>query len=255
MRTQGLANADDGHPTGTFTRFRRIVGIVAGPLVVDVNEPEDIAERLRILKVPIDVRRIAPGDYVLGPIGIERKTLMDFFGSMVKKRLFEQVHRLRESYPQPLLILEGDLSEVSTFKSPQAFLGALLAVEIGERVPVLTTVDKDQTALLLSLLWKREARGASEYGLRHKPKTRTLEQRQRFLVEGLPSVGETLAKNLLEGFGSVRAVFNADLEDLKRVPKIGAVRAEEIVRLVTAHYEGEQKHIDEDDEDASDDAA
>ena len=226
--------------------------IVDTPLVVDVNEPEDIAERLRTLKVPIDVRRIAPGDYVLGPIGIERKTLMDFFNSMVQKRLFEQVQRLRESYPQPLLILEGDLSEISTFKSPQAFLGALLAVEVGERVPVLSTIDKDQTALLLSLLWKRESRGASEYGLRHKPKTRSLEQRQRFLVEGLPSVGETLARNLLEGFGSVRAVFNADVEDLKRVPKIGEVKAAEIVRLLTAPYERKQKHLEEEDEDASD---
>ena len=169
---------------------------------------------------------------------------------MVRKRLFEQVQRLREAYPRPLLILEGDLAEISTYKSPQAFLGALLAVEIGERVPILTTVDKDQTALLLSILWKREQRGASEYGLRHKPKTLTLEQRQRFLVEGLPSVGETLAKNLLEGFGSVRAIFNATEDDLKRVPKIGEVKAAEIVRLVTAAYEGEQKHLDAD---ASDD--
>ena len=219
------------------------------PLIVDVNEPEDIAERLRKLKVPIEVRRIAPGDYVLGPIGIERKTLYDFFNSMVRKRLFEQVQRLRESYPQPLVILEGDLAEISTFKSPQAFLGAILAIEVGERVPILTTVDKDQTALLLSILWKREERGASEYGLRHKPKTLTLEQKQRFLVEGLPSVGETLAKNLLEGFGSVRAVFNAAEDDLKRVPKIGEVKAKEIVRLVTAPYEGKQKHLEEDEED------
>ena len=70
------------------------------------------------------------------------------------------------------------------------------------------------------------------------------------MVEGLPSIGETLAKNLLAGFGSVRAVFNATEDDLKRVPKIGEVKASEIVRLVTAAYEGEQKHLDAD---ASDD--
>ena len=70
------------------------------PLVVDVNEPEDLAERLRELKVPIEVRRIAPGDYILGPIGVERKTITDFFNSMVRKRLFEQVQRLREAYPK-----------------------------------------------------------------------------------------------------------------------------------------------------------
>jgi len=216
------------------------------PLVVDSNEPEDIPERLRELGVDIEVQKIAPGDYVLGPVGIERKTLYDFFNSMVRKRLFEQVRRLRDAYPQPLVILEGDLAEISTFRSPQAILAALLVLETTERVPVLTTADKEQTALVLSILWKRQDKGAVEYGLRHKPKAMSLEQRQRFVVEGLPSIGETLARNLLERFGSVRAVFSASEDDLKKVPKIGRIKAAEIVRLSNAPYEGDQKHIEDD---------
>ncbi len=216
------------------------------PLVVDSNEPEDIPDRLRELGVDVEVRKIAPGDYVLGPIGVERKALYDFFNSLVRKRLFEQVRRLREAYPQPLVILEGDLAEISTFKHPQSILGALLALEVGERVPVLTTADKDQTALLLSILWKRQEKGAADYGLRHKPKAMTVEQRQRFLVEGLPSVGETLARNLLERFGSVRGVFNASEDELKRVSKIGEIKAAEIVRLASAPYEGKQRHLEDD---------
>ena len=219
------------------------------PLVVDSNEPQDIPDRLRELGVDVEVRKIAPGDYVLGPIGVERKALYDFFNSLVRKRLFEQVRRLREAYPQPLVILEGDLAEISTFKHPQSILGALVALEVGERVPVLTTADKDQTALLLSILWKRQEKGAADYGLRHKPKAMTVEQRQRFLVEGLPSVGETLARNLLERFGSVRGVFNASEDELKRVSKIGDIKAAEIVRLASAPYEGEQRHLDDDSSD------
>ena len=218
------------------------------PLIVDSNEPEDIPEKLRALGVEFEIRKIAPGDYVLGPVGIERKALADFFGSLVKKRLFEQVQRLRDAYPQPLVILEGDLAEISTFAHPQSLLGALLAIETTERVPVLTTADKDQTALLLSVLWKKQDKAAAEYGLRHKPKELTVDQRQRFLVEGLPSVGETLARNLLEHFGSVRAVFDASEEELKKVAKIGDIKAAEIVRLVTAEYAAEQRRL----EDASD---
>ena len=222
------------------------------PLIVDANEPEDIPDRLRELGVSIEVQKIAPGDYVLGPVGIERKTLTDFFNSLVRKRLFEQVQRLREAYPQPLLILEGDLTELSTFKHPQSFLGALLAMELKERVPILTTADKEQTALVLKVLWKSQDKGAPEYGLRHKPKALSLGQRQRFLVEGLPSIGETLARNLLERFGTVRAVFDASAEELEHTPKIGAGKAAEIVRLVNAAYEGEQTHLEgegSDDED------
>jgi ERCC4-type nuclease len=76
----------------------------------------------------------------------------------------------------------------------------------------------------------------------------SLEQRQRFLVEGLPSVGETLARNLLDRFGSVRGVFNASEEDLKRVSKIGDVKAFEIVKLVTAPYVGKQARLDDPDD-------
>ena len=74
--------------------------------------------------------------------------MSDFFGSLVKKRLFEQLRRLRDSYPVALMILEGDLHEVSDFKSPQAILGAFVAIEVDERVPILTTADRDQTAAL-----------------------------------------------------------------------------------------------------------
>ncbi len=234
--------------TGTFTSRGPFVVHVRVPLVVDSNEPDDIPERLRELGVVIEVKKIAPGDYVLGPVGIERKTLYDFFNSMIRKRLFEQVQRLRDAYPQPFLILEGDLAEISTFRHPQAIMGALLALETSERVPVLPTADKDQTALLLSVLWKRQDKAAAEYGLRHKPKEMTQDQRQRFLVEGLPRVGETLARNLLEHFGSVQAVFNASEDELKKVSKIGHVKAAEIVRLVAAKYEGDQKRIDEEEE-------
>ncbi|HYM39638.1 MAG TPA: ERCC4 domain-containing protein [Thermoplasmata archaeon] len=223
------------------------------PLVVDSNEPEDIPEKLRGLGVEFEVRKIAPGDYVLGPVGIERKTLNDFFASLIKKRLFEQVQRLRDAYPQPLLILEGDLAEISTFRHPQSILGALLALETTEHVPVLTTADKDQTALLLSLLWRKQDKAAAEYGLRHKPKGMSLEQRQRFLVEGLPNVGETLARNLLEHFGSVQAIFNASEEELKKVAKIGDVKAAEIARLVRTRYEALQTRLEGDEEDAPDD--
>jgi ERCC4-type nuclease len=217
---------------------------VTVPLVMDANEPDEILERLLELKVDVQRQKIAPGDYIVGPIGIERKRLTDFFSSIVKKRLFEQVRRLRDAYPQPLVLLEGDLAEISTYKHPQSLLGALAALEITERVPVLTTADVEQTAIMLSVIWKRQDASAASYGLRHKPKALSLGQRQRFLVEGLPSVGETLARNLLERFGSVRGVIDAPEEELRKVPKIGEVKAAEIVRLVTSPYEGEQRHLE-----------
>ena len=220
---------------------------MATELVVDVNEPREIHERLLELGVSTVRQRIAPGDYVCGEIGIERKSLQDFFSSLIRKRLFDQLRRLREAYPVALLILEGDLAEVSEFKAPRAIFGAFAAIEIDERVPILTTADREQTAVLLSVIWRRQERRRAEYGLRHKPKTRTLEERQRFLVEGLPNVGDVIAKNLLEHFGSVRAVFSADEAALRQVPGIGETKAKEIISALTARYTARQRRLDEAD--------
>lgn len=216
-------------------------------LVVDVNEPREIHNRLLELGVPAARRKITPGDYVCGEIGIERKTLHDFFGSLIRKRLFEQLRRLRDAYPVALLILEGDLAEISEFKTPRAIFGAFAAIEVDERVPILTTSDREQTAVLLSVIWKRQSKVRAEYGLRHKPKALSVEERQRFLVEGLPSIGDVLARNLLEHFGSVRAVFAADETMLREVPGIGEAKAAEIVAVLGTKYEGRQRRIDEED--------
>jgi len=217
-------------------------------IVVDHREPADVVARLEELGVPVEVKQIYPGDYVVGEVAVERKTVSDFFSSLINRRLFDQVHRLRESYPVPLILVEGDLNDISEYKNPRAFWGAFLRFSMKEHVPILFTPDQEQTCQVLVTLHKQMGAKASEYGLRHKPKMLDLEARQRFLVQGLPSVGETLSQNLLERFGSVRAVFNADEHALASVPKIGPKKAGEIVRVVMTKWEGRQKRIEDDSE-------
>jgi Fanconi anemia group M protein len=212
-------------------------------IVVDHREPEDVVARLRELGAPVEVRQISPGDYIVGEVAVERKTVSDFLASIVNKRLFEQVERLREAYPTPMILVEGDLGEISEAKNPRVFWGAFLAFAIRDRVPVLFTPDQEQTCQALVTLHKRGWSKAAEYGLRHKPKILSLEERQRFLVQGLPMVGETLSQHLLERFGSVRGVFSADEHSLAEVPMIGPKKAAEIVRVATARWEGRQRRL------------
>jgi Fanconi anemia group M protein len=214
-------------------------------IVVDRREPADIAARIQELGVPVAVKQISPGDYVVGEVAVERKTVSDFFASLINRRLFDQVRRLREAYPVPMILVEGDLSQISEYKNPRAFWGAFLRFTMKEHVPLIVTPDQEQTCQALVTLHKQIGAKASEYGLRHKPKMLDLEQRQRFLVQGLPNVGETISRNLLERFGSVRGVFSADERSLAEVPKIGEKKAAEIVRVVTAKWEGRQKRIEE----------
>ena len=205
-------------------------------LTMDVHEPKTIAKHLKALEVPFSQKKITPGDYVVGEVGVERKTLGDFFNSMVRKRLFDQVIRLRSCYPTSVVIVEGDLNDICRYKNPAAFWGAFLAIVMDENVSILFAPNKLETARILRTIWRRQEKGPNNYGLRHKPKMLTMEEKQMFLVQGFPSVGDTLSKSLLEEFGSVRRVMMAKKEDLMKVPKIGERKAESMIKILDEGY-------------------
>ncbi|MFQ6127899.1 MAG: ERCC4 domain-containing protein [Thermoplasmata archaeon] len=205
---------------------------------MDVHEPRTIARFLKRLDVPFSTKKIAPGDYVVGEVGVERKTLGDFFNSLVRKRLFDQVFRLRSCYPIPLILVEGDLSEICVHRNPAAFWGAFLAMMMDQNIRILFSPSKLETARILKAIWRRQEKGSTNYALRHKPKVLTLEEKQLFVVQGFPNVGDTLSKNLLEKFGSVRKVMMANKEDLMEVPKVGKKKADEIIRILDEEYKG-----------------
>ncbi|MFQ6012644.1 MAG: ERCC4 domain-containing protein [Thermoplasmata archaeon] len=214
-------------------------------LYVDVHEPEEIERHLREAGVSVKRKTLAPGDYVVGEVGVERKTIRDFFSSIVNRRLWEQVSRLRDTYPRPLVVVEGDLALLDDFPNPKAFWGTFLALHLEEGVPVLFPPTYLHTALLLETLYRRQRETRSSFGLRHKPKLLSLPQRQEFAVQGLPQIGDTLSRTLLERFGSVRGVMAASERDLMKVPMIGPGKAFRIAELLDAPYAGGQRRIED----------
>jgi len=134
---------------------------------------------------------------------------------------------------------------VAYYQNPAAFWGAFLAIIIDEQIPILFSPNLEQTSLLLSTIFKRQRRKRGEYGLRHKPKMLSLEEKQKFVVQGLPEVGEILSRSLLEHFGSVRNVMKASQKELMKVPMIGQVKALEIGKVLDSKYRGTQKRLTE----------
>ncbi|MEW6069539.1 MAG: ERCC4 domain-containing protein [Candidatus Thermoplasmatota archaeon] len=212
-------------------------------MIIDTREPKSIGKLLLEKGIKFKVKSITPGDYIIGKLALERKTLRDFFSSMVKKRLFEQLKRLKECYPQCSLILEGDINELNYFKNPGAFWGAFYTIISELGIPIFFTPDKTQTAILLYTLYQRQFKEKREEALRFKPKFLTLEQKQEFLVQGLPNIGEKLSKLLLEHFGSVRNVYLAKERDLMKVEGIGEKIAKEITELLGSKYKSKQKRL------------
>lgn len=216
-------------------------------IVVDVNEPSSIPDRLAGLGIDVVRQRLAPADYVVGPIALERKSVGDFHASLVQKRLFEQLTRLREAYPPPVaLILEGDLGALDDLQQPRSFWGALLSVALDLDVRVIPTPSREGTCEMLAVLADRVARGARGSGgvdVRFKPKLLTPEMEQRFAVQGLRGIGDVTSDTLLERFGSLRRLFAASERELLRVPGIGKKRASEITELLDRPYAGPQRRL------------
>ena len=73
----------------------------------------------------------------------------------------------------------------------------------------------------------------------HGHKTaRTLKEQQEYLISAIPSIGPTVARNLLKHFGSVERIMTASAEELQDAPLVGPKIAQRIRELVGEVYKG-----------------
>lgn len=220
-------------------------GIVVPQVVVDRRESRFVTEALRKMGARVIEKMISPGDYVVGErFAVERKTFRDFIQSIYKKRLFEQIERLRQAYPRCCLVIEGDVGYgLTSLYNPQIFWGALARAAVEWGIPIFFTVNEEQTAqFVFSLAKKLQEEKGEAVAIRYKPKFYTKAAQQRFAVQGLPRIGSKLADRLLKKFGSVRRVFTATRYELVRVEGFGKKRAEEISRFLDDLYPTEDEN-------------
>lgn len=214
---------------------------MSGPVSVFVDPRErDMGKRLEALGMEITLRNLEVGDYVVSDrIAIERKTADDFVSSIIdpKRNLFRQVEDLARSYDKPLLILEGRNLYTRQI-SPNSIRGAMAAIAVDFGVPIIPTEDAEETAAVIYLLARREQAQGGVPKIHGQKTARTLKEQQEYLVSAMPSVGPTVARNLLKHFGSVQAVVNASEEELRKVDLVGPKIAERIRELAGGEYKG-----------------
>ncbi len=191
----------------------------------------------------IIMKQLTVGDYILSKdVCVERKTVEDFLSSMIDGRLFNQLIDLRENYPKPMIILEGDINELFTLRNihRNSIIGALTSIALDYQVPIINTKNSGETAEYLYVIAKREQISEGrEISLRIGRKGLTLREKQQYIIEGLPLVGPTLAKNLLKEFGSIKKIVNADEKRLQKVENLGKKKAKEIRKVFDSQYEKE----------------
>ncbi len=192
------------------------------------------------LKVELVEKQLGVADFLLSSrVAVERKTVDDFLQSIVDGRLFKQAKNLKQSYKRPLLIIEGDNN---IFESrnihPNAICGAMASITIDSCIPIIWTKNQKETSNFLYIIAKREQLDLDKsIRIREKISILTKNQKQEYMVSGLPKISTILARRLLEYFKTPENIFKATEEELIKVDGIGKDKAKLIRSVLTRKYQ------------------
>jgi ERCC4-type nuclease len=207
-----------------LARARRTFGPVI-EIDVDIRERDCTLARAlaRRSDVALRVRTLKAGDYAVGPsLGVERKTLHDLARSVIDGRLFRQAAALARRYPRPLLLVEGPLPTGPVLNvSAEALRGALVSLAAVFRIPTLHARGPDEAAALLVTAARQLEKTFDDGYVRSGYRPRALRSRRLYVLQGFPGVGPRRAAALLDRFGSIVAILQADDKALRAVKSIG----------------------------------
>ena len=211
-------------------------------VAVRVTKPRSaVARKLAALGVTVQPVRDDLGNvdrfFISKRLVIERRSAGAFLNGIMDKTLFSEALFLRERFRVPVLIIEGRIPYDYSAFDPQAVRGALSSMMIEYALSVLRTDDADETAALIALMARHEQHGIPEISLIPKRTAKSLADMQRRVAEMLPGCGRVMARDLLQHFGSVQRIADANTNELREVRGIGAKKAAQIRRVLTATYE------------------
>ena len=207
-------------------------------ITVDYRErASGLLELIRERDVFVEVKPLSFGDYIINDsITIERKTARDFLISIIDGRLFTQLSNLKKHCPCPVVLIEGNPCKTDVEIDPAAIKGALISVETIWYVPIVFTRSKEDSVETLLMMGRQDETYMDVVPLRGGYRPKRLKSRQLYILQGLPKVGPTVAKRLLEHFHSVRQIMNASVEELIAVEGIGMVSAKAIREVLDSEY-------------------
>lgn len=180
-------------------------------------------------KIRYEAKQLDIGDVIISEnVAVERKEGFDFVSSIIDNRLFEQLLKLKEVYPNPILILEGLNDNVfeNTGMNLSSIYGALCYISYKMRISVVPTRNIEDTAIVIERIAYREQIKDNVPLLSRKvPKAKSAEEQRAFIIEGLEDCGPKKAKILIDKFITPYNVFKAIKETKIKYTKTGTPKA------------------------------
>ena len=216
-----------------FIPEEKVVAILA-----DHREKDNkIVKELIDLGVSVRTSQLEVADYLVsGRVAVELKKVPDFVASIIDGRLIDQVKGLKNNFEKSVLVIEGEEDIYSVRKvHANAIRGMLASITLDFGVPVLYTKSPKDTACLLAVMAKREQNKGGDISY-HSSKPQSMKEQQEFIVSSFPNIGVLNARKLLEQFGSIKNLANANKVELMKVDKIGDKIADRLVGMFNEEY-------------------
>jgi DNA excision repair protein ERCC-4 len=208
--------------------------VETGPVLVDHRERSSTIPGA-LVAAGLDVRLtdLPVGDYVLGVgLAVERKGPTDLGASIRDGRIFDQAVRLQSTFPQAVLLIEGE----PRWMAQDAWRGAVCRL-VEDGFTVLHSLDAADSAAWIVRLAKRARRLAPTTridGPRRAPRHPSAQA--EVMLSVVPGISMTMARSLLTAYGSLAAVAAAAPDGLRRHPGIGRVRAARLSEALNGGY-------------------
>src|SRR3972149_3247937 len=124
------------------------------PIYVDSRGKgeKEISDILISKHYPVELRHVESGDYIIGELSIERKTVSDLINSCVggDRHLWEQIKIMKNTYKKTLLIIEGYIDW-----NNKLLVGIIISLIDGWQLPIINTLDSKHTSEILGKLFDR----------------------------------------------------------------------------------------------------
>jgi Fanconi anemia group M protein len=164
-------------------------------------------------KISYESKQLDIADIVISSeVAIERKEGSDFVSSIMDNRLFEQLLRLKDTYPYPILILEGLNDKVfeNTGMKISSIYGALSYISYKLGISVIPTRNLEDTAIVIErIAYREQIKDSMPLLSRRAPKEMSKKDRRSFIIEGLVDIGPKKARALIDKYKNPYQVFKA----------------------------------------------
>jgi Fanconi anemia group M protein len=186
------------------------------------------------------------GDYVFGDFAIERKELNDLHNSIIDGRYWSQVKMLKENYPHPVIIIEGDKFNTSK-KSRMGNRIFSKKLDDGDRktisgienstlvkwgVPFVNTLNYEDTVNHIVGFYEMLNRESSSVPPRAiVKKSKNVDEIRINCLQCVDGVGPTIASRIFNQFNWEDIVSMTDISPLMSVKGMTEIVAKRLIEV------------------------